>query len=134
MISFHTDLYQQFHANSSDYMFNAHKTDPICVVVINYNSGKLLERCLRSLEAQTFRGFHAIVVDNGSTDESMNWLETGENRLRVIFNRHNIGFSAANNLTIVQRSLLQNKVGGIIFPFGSGLSGLGESTCIMQLG
>jgi GT2 family glycosyltransferase len=100
VISFHADLYQQFHANSSDYMFNAHKTDPICVVVINYNSGKLLERCLRSLEAQTFRGFHAIVVDNGSTDESMNWLETGENRLRVIFNHHNIGFAAANNLAI----------------------------------
>ena len=78
----------------------AKPADSICVVVINYNSGELLERCLRSLEAQTFRGFHTIVVDNGSTDESMNWLETGENRFRVIFNRHNIGFAAANNLAI----------------------------------
>ena len=59
-----------------------------------------MEKCLRSLEAQTFRGFHTIVVDNGSTDESMNWLKTGENRFRVIFNRHNIGFAAANNLAI----------------------------------
>jgi GT2 family glycosyltransferase len=81
-------------------MLSAHKDDSICVVVINYNSGELLERCLRSLEAQTFRGFHTIVVDNGSTDESMDWLKTGENRFRVIFNRHNIGFAGANNLAI----------------------------------
>ena len=45
------------------------------VIVVNWNARDLLESCLRSLAAQTFREFEIIVVDNGSTDGSIELLK-----------------------------------------------------------
>jgi GT2 family glycosyltransferase len=76
------------------------KTPSVCVVVVNYNSGRLLEKCLNSLAAQTFNHFHTIVVDNCSTDRSIEWLKPIDNQLYLILNSRNVGFAAANNQAI----------------------------------
>jgi len=47
----------------------------VAVVVVNYNSGSCLARCLAALASQRFRDFTVIVVDNGSSDESLGALE-----------------------------------------------------------
>jgi len=44
------------------------------VVVLTRNRLKMLERCLHSLRAQTFRDFEVVVVDTGSTDGTPDWL------------------------------------------------------------
>ncbi len=61
-----------------------------------------MRACLYSLAAQTCTGFNVIVVDNGSSDGSVEMAETEFNgnskfRLEVIRNRENRGFCAANN-------------------------------------
>lgn len=81
-------------------MRKANPADSVSVIIVNYNSRNLLEQCLRRLEGQTLTGFKTIVVDNGSTDGSIERLKSEVNRCRVIFNRHNLGFAAANNLAI----------------------------------
>jgi GT2 family glycosyltransferase len=43
----------------------------LSVVVVNWNSKDDLEACLASLEAQTHPDLEVIVVDNGSTDGSV---------------------------------------------------------------
>ena len=87
-------------SNSSSSMFSNQHDDSVCVIIVNYNSGELLKRCLKCLEGQTFRRFHTLLVDNGSTDESITSLKANLNRFQLILNRCNIGFAAANNLAI----------------------------------
>ncbi len=69
----------------------------ITVVIVNYNSGDCLARCLTALEAQRFRDFSVLVVDNGSTDESKLTLDVLPAGWRVIRLGRNTGFAAANN-------------------------------------
>ena len=65
-------------------------------MVVNWNRRELLRACLRSLELQEGVSFETIVVDNGSVDGSADTAET-EFVARVIRNRENRGFCAANN-------------------------------------
>lgn len=68
------------------------------VIILNWNGRHLVEECLDSLFAQTFREFETIVVDNGSTDGSVGFLQTryGE-RIRLLSLPCNVGFGAGNN-------------------------------------
>jgi GT2 family glycosyltransferase len=68
----------------------------ISVVVVNWNRKELLRACLDSLQRQGEVAFEIIVVDNGSADGSAEMAET-EYGVRVIRNRENRGFCAANN-------------------------------------
>jgi N-acetylglucosaminyl-diphospho-decaprenol L-rhamnosyltransferase len=75
-------------------------TPQIAVVVVNFNSGPYLARCLAALAAQTYRDFSVIVVDNASSDESLAALENlpaGWQALRLV---ENLGFAAGNNRAI----------------------------------
>ncbi|MBI4875077.1 MAG: glycosyltransferase family 2 protein [Acidobacteria bacterium] len=74
----------------------------VSVVVVNWNRRELLRPCLESLARQRGVVCEAILVDNGSADGSAEMAErefagTGRLRLRVIRNRENRGFCAANN-------------------------------------
>ncbi len=65
-------------------------------MVVNWNRKELLRACLGSLALQRNVTFETIVVDNGSTDGSAEMAES-EFAARVIRNRANRGFCAANN-------------------------------------
>jgi GT2 family glycosyltransferase len=71
------------------------------VIVLNWNGRHLLEECLSSLEAQSFRDFETIVVDNGSTDGSVEWLKAGGGgEVRLVELPCNLGFAGGNNAGI----------------------------------
>lgn len=62
---------------------------------------EFLETCLSSLESQSFRHFSVLIVDNGSTDGSAEWLQAHESAaVRVIYLKENTGFAAAVNMGI----------------------------------
>lgn len=68
------------------------------VVILNWNGRPLLGECLDSVLAQTFRGFEAIVVDNGSTDGSVEFLRASYgDRIRLVSLDGNIGYGGGNN-------------------------------------
>ncbi len=70
----------------------------ISVIVVNWNRKPLLEACLQSLRTQQFQDYEIIVVDNGSTDGSLDLLVQPEwSDVRFISNEKNVGFCAANN-------------------------------------
>ncbi len=71
----------------------------VTVIVVNYNAGKWLERCLDALLLQTFRGFDVIVVDNASDDDSLDRAvrHLSDPRIRVERLAGNTGFAAGNN-------------------------------------
>ena len=65
--------------------------------MVNWNRRDLLRACLRSLAAQVAAEFEIIVVDNGSTDGSVEMVEREFAPVRLIRNRENRGFCGANN-------------------------------------
>jgi len=74
----------------------------ISVIVVNWNRRELLRECLRSLAGQTVDGFEVILVDNGSTDGSVEmarreFAPSVKFSLQIIENNKNNGFCAANN-------------------------------------
>ena len=68
------------------------------VIIPNYNGMKFLEPCLKALQAQTYQNFKILVVDNGSTDGSAQWLE--ERGIDTIFLKENTGFPGLWNTGI----------------------------------
>src|SRR6185295_11328147 len=70
----------------------------VAVIIVNYNSGPLLQICLDGLANQTLRVFDVIVVDNGSADGSVDSLERLASNVRIIRAGENLGFARANNL------------------------------------
>ena len=73
-------------------------TPTVTVCIVAYQSGAYLQPCLDALAAQTFEGFEAVVVDNGSTDGSVEALRLPDVRFRVQAMGANLGFAAANNV------------------------------------
>jgi len=72
----------------------------IAVIVVNYNAGSMLLRCLETIRSQTIRPKQVIVVDNASQDGSILAAETRFPEFDFIKLEKNIGFAAANNLAI----------------------------------
>jgi GT2 family glycosyltransferase len=70
----------------------------LSVVIVNYNTMKLLDSCLASLltNGPTCK-MEVIVVDNHSTDGSIQLLEHKYSEVRSILNRENQGFARAAN-------------------------------------
>jgi GT2 family glycosyltransferase len=70
------------------------------VVIVNWNTGTYLRECLRAVAAATREGFvldKVIVVDNASSDDSLDHIDDIGLPLTVIRNAENLGFGAACN-------------------------------------
>src|SRR5436309_3027175 len=74
--------------------------DFVSVTIVTYNSGRFIKRCLESVLAQKYNRKEIIVIDNASTDGTIDILEQFEDRCQIIYNDENIGFSAAQNQAI----------------------------------
>jgi GT2 family glycosyltransferase len=79
----------------------------LSIVIINWNGGTLLRRCVESIaQSPPSVSYEIIVVDNSSTDDSLNWLRSDEAKralpgaIRLFENSENLGFSKANNQAI----------------------------------
>lgn len=68
----------------------------VSVVIINWNSGPLLEKCLRSLSSQTVKPDAVLVVDNASSDHSADCVVAFPG-YRLLLPGSNLGFAAGNN-------------------------------------
>ncbi|MSU76157.1 glycosyltransferase family 2 protein [Patescibacteria group bacterium] len=69
----------------------------VSVVIPNWNGRKFLPVVLKSLQKQTFKDFETIVVDNGSTDDSVEYLKKSWPDVHVEELGKNEGFSGASN-------------------------------------
>src|SRR5512135_1728416 len=74
--------------------------DLVSVTIVTYNSGRFIKRCLESVLAQRYPHKEIIVVDNASTDGTVDILEQFEDRCQVYYNDENAGFAAAQNQAI----------------------------------
>ncbi len=75
----------------------------VSVIIVNYNSGRLLARCLKCLARQTVTPQQVMVVDNASTDGSCDLIETLDG-MTLVRAETNLGFAAGNNLALARCS------------------------------
>jgi GT2 family glycosyltransferase len=72
----------------------------LTVIVVNWNGRQLLPECLSSLSNQTIRDLEILLVDNGSTDDSVRLVRDQFPKVRILALQENMGFAAGNNLGI----------------------------------
>ena len=75
---------------------------PRCTIILpTYNRAAVLPRAVSSVIAQNEQDFELIIIDDGSTDNTREWLATiDDTRIRVLHSEHNRGPSAARNIGI----------------------------------
>jgi len=74
----------------------------ISVIITNYNYGKYVARAIRSVVNQSFNKseYEVIVVDDYSTDNSKQVIESFDSKIRVLFNVKNLGLAESCNTAI----------------------------------
>jgi len=72
----------------------------ISIIIVNWNGLKWLDKCISSLQNQTYKNIEIILVDNASTDGSTNFVEEHFPKVKVIRSTKNLGFSNGNNIGI----------------------------------
>lgn len=80
--------------------------EKISVIVPFYNSSKTIGRCIESIQAQTYRAFEVLLINDGSTDDTLdivNQYAGTDCRLKVI-NKEHAGVSAARNRGLYEAS------------------------------
>lgn len=77
----------------------------ISIILVNFNSQKLLSNCLNSLYSnggENEHSFEVIVIDNNSSDDSCEMVRQNLPNVGLIQNDVNLGFGKANNLAVRQ--------------------------------
>lgn len=72
----------------------------VSIVIVTWNSARFLPRCLDGVAQQTYRNVEVVLVDNGSTDDSVAIFERRHPDAPQALNTENRGFAVAVNLGV----------------------------------
>ncbi len=116
----------------------------ISVIIVNYNTSKLLKQCLESLYSNTKDvKFEVIVVDNNSQDDSVNMVKTDYPSVVLVEPGENLGFGRANNLgaemargkylfLLNSDTIVNNNALSIFYDFMENHGGVGAVGCWLK--
>ncbi len=68
------------------------------ILIANYNNGKYIRQCFDSILAQTWKDWEVIIVDDGSTDDSVEVIENlikDDSRFKLFASERNLGCGSA---------------------------------------
>ena len=75
----------------------------VSVIVPTYNCGKYVEECLNSILSQTLQDFEILVVDDKSTDDTVQRIKKfDDDRIKLFINKRNMGSAYSRNFAISQ--------------------------------
>jgi GT2 family glycosyltransferase len=72
----------------------------VYIILVNYNGYKDTIECVNSLKKINYKNYKIIIVDNASSDDSLNILRQKTNNSIIIESKKNLGFAGGNNLGI----------------------------------
>ena len=75
------------------------KNKKLLVIIVTYNAMPWIDRCLQSVIDSTIKS-DIFLIDNGSTDNTINHIKITYPSIHTVCNNKNIGFGKANNLGI----------------------------------
>jgi glycosyltransferase involved in cell wall biosynthesis len=92
------DLYVRESQDPKKKPSNHQETDLVSVVLINHNYGAYVRQAIDSVLSQTYDTFELIIIDDGSTDDSLSVIKRYENNAKVrIISQSNYGLAYAKN-------------------------------------
>ena len=68
----------------------------VSVLIVNWNSKENLKDCLQSLFKIDYPNYEVIIVDNGSTDDSVSWVKKNYPGVIIAKANRNLGFAGGN--------------------------------------
>lgn len=74
----------------------------VYVIVVNFNGSAILDECLTALQQQRLNSIEIMVVDNGSTDDSIALIRNNYPSVKLIALDKNEGFAKAHNIALEQ--------------------------------
>jgi len=72
----------------------------VSIIILNYNAGELIEKCVDSIYQSNYKNYEIIVVDNNSKDNSHVRCKERFPEIKVIENKKNLGYCEGNNVGI----------------------------------
>ena len=69
----------------------------IAVIIVNWNSGNYLSDCVAGLLKQTLKPDRILIIDNASSDNSLDTVRKLSSNIEIIEREENYGFAASNN-------------------------------------
>jgi GT2 family glycosyltransferase len=76
------------------------KCPKVVIVILNWNGSEYTRGCLEAFQAVTYPNYEILLVDNGSTDNSVACLSSLYPDITIIENEENLGFAEGNNVGI----------------------------------
>ena len=73
----------------------------VAIVIPNWDGESLIAECVDSLLAQSYQNLSVIVVENGSTDTSLDILKKYGNKITILTQKKNLGFAGGVNKGII---------------------------------
>ena len=70
------------------------------IIVLNWNGKAHLKDCFQAIAGQTYRRIHPLMVDNGSSDDSVAYVREHFPDVEIVINDDNLGFGGGNNVGI----------------------------------
>lgn len=73
----------------------------VSIIIVNYNGERFLNECLSSVFRTQYPNFEVVLIDNASTDNSVDFVNrvfAADKRLNIVTNSQNLGFGPANNV------------------------------------
>lgn len=70
----------------------------VSIIIVNFCGRNLLEKCLKAVFNTTYKNFEVIIVDNNSSDDSVEFIEKNYPQNHLIKLNKNFGFAIPNNI------------------------------------
>jgi len=83
-------------------MNSDNSTPKVSVVILNYNTSGLLELLIPFVQASIYQNFEIVVIDNASSDDSVQMLAEKFVDVKVIVHEENLGFAEGYNRGLAQ--------------------------------
>lgn len=74
----------------------------VAIVILNWNGTSLLQTFLPSVLAANYEAYKVVVIDNGSTDQSVSFLRSTYPQIQLVCLSTNLGFAKGYNLGLQQ--------------------------------
>ena len=95
MVKNHTEL----GASSQRRMISEEESQKVSIIVVNWNGERFLKDCLGALSTQSYVNCEIILVDNGSSDNSVRFARETFPEVKIVALRENIRFTGGNVTT-----------------------------------
>ena len=69
----------------------------VSINIVTWNSSVYLPFCLNAIFQQTYRDFNVLIIDNASSDGTLDYLQTNYPKVKILRNTQNLGYARAHN-------------------------------------